>query len=96
MNTLAMMVTGIVQSKQSHLEAMARHVPDGSKVSSREKKFARFTQNEQIDEETYFMPFLALPEFMWLTKLVMYRSGKSHSCAEVAHQPIAPITTNHF
>lgn len=58
MNTLAMMVTGIVQSKQSHLEAMARHVPDGSKVSSREKKFARFTRNEQIDEETYFMPFL--------------------------------------
>lgn len=58
MNTLAMMVTGIVQSKQSHLEAMARHVPDGNKVGSREKKFARFTQNEQIDEATYFLPFL--------------------------------------
>ena len=58
MNTLAMMVTGIVQSKQSHLEAMARHVPDGNRVGSREKKFARFTQNEQIDEDTYFLPFL--------------------------------------
>lgn len=58
MNTLAMMVTGIVQSKQSHLEAMARHVPDGTKVGSREKKFARFTRNEQIDEATYFLPFL--------------------------------------
>lgn len=60
MNTLAMMVTGIVQSKQSHLEAMARHVPDGNKVGSREKKFARFTQNEQIDEATYFLPFLTM------------------------------------
>jgi hypothetical protein len=59
MNTLAMMVSGIVQSKQSHLEAIARHVPDGNKVSSREKKIARFTQNEQIDKETYFLPFLA-------------------------------------
>lgn len=58
MNTLAMMVTGIVQSKQSHLEAMARHAPDGNKVGSREKKFARFTQNEPIDEATYFLPFL--------------------------------------
>jgi hypothetical protein len=58
MNTLAMMVTGIVQSKQSHLEAMARHVPDGNQVNSRAKKFARFIQNEQIDKEAYFLPFL--------------------------------------
>ncbi len=58
MNTLTMMVTGIVPSKQSHLEAMAPPVPDGSKISRREKKFARFAHNEPIHEETYFMPFL--------------------------------------
>jgi hypothetical protein len=58
METLAMMVTGIVQSKQSHLEVMAGHVPARSKVTSRAKKFARFIQNENISKETYFLPLL--------------------------------------
>lgn len=52
------MVTGIVPSKQSHLEVMAGHVPARSKVTSRAKKFARFIQNEGISQESYFLPFL--------------------------------------
>jgi hypothetical protein len=57
-NTLAMMTAGIVQSKQSHLEKIARHAPDGNHVSSREKKFTRFIKNDEINAQTYFLPFI--------------------------------------
>lgn len=58
MNTLAGMVSGIVRSGKSHLKAMAKKAPDQSKVESRIKRFSRYLQNEGIDAQTYFMPFL--------------------------------------
>jgi len=58
LNTLTGMMTGIVQSKRCHFERMAAKAPDQSKVSSRVKRFSRYTQNDGIDRETYYMPFI--------------------------------------
>lgn len=58
LNTLAGMITGIVQSKRCHFEAMARKAPDQSKPESRAKRFARYVQNDKVDVETYFLPFI--------------------------------------
>lgn len=58
MNTLAGMMSGIVRSGKSQLRAMAKKAPDKSKVESRIKRFSRYLQNETIDAQTYFMPFL--------------------------------------
>lgn len=57
LDTLAGMITGIVLNKKCHFEAMARKAPDPSKVESRVKRFSRCVQNEQVSQETYFMPF---------------------------------------
>jgi len=58
LNTLTGMMTGIVQSKRCHFEVMASKSPDESQVDSRVKRFSRYTQNETVDRETCFMPFL--------------------------------------
>lgn len=58
LNTLTGMMTGIVQSKRCHFEAMAAKAPDPSKRASRAKRFSRYTQNERIEAETYYLPFL--------------------------------------
>lgn len=58
LNTLTGMITGIVQGKRCHFESMAAKAPDQSQVSSRVKRFSRYTQNEGIDWDTYFMPFI--------------------------------------
>lgn len=58
LNTLAGMMTGIVQSKRCHFETMAAKTPGTGKVSSRGKRFSRYTQNEGVDQETYYMPFI--------------------------------------
>lgn len=58
LNTLAGMVSGIVRSGKSQLKAMAKKAPDHSKVESRIKRFSRCLQNEGIDAETYFLPFV--------------------------------------
>lgn len=58
MNTLAGMVSGIVRSGKSHLKAMAKKAPDRSKTESRIKRFTRYLQNEQVDAQTYFIPFI--------------------------------------
>ena len=58
LNTLTGMITGIVQGKRCQFESMASKVPDKSKVSSRVKKFGRYTQNERIDQQSYYIPFI--------------------------------------
>lgn len=58
MNTLAGMVSGIVRSGKSQLKAMAKKAPDSSKVESRIKRFSRYLQNEDINAQTYFVPFI--------------------------------------
>lgn len=58
LNTLTGMMTGIVRGKRCQFEHMASKVPDQSKATSRVKRFSRYTQNEGIDQETYFVPFI--------------------------------------
>jgi hypothetical protein len=58
MNTLAGMVSGIVRSGKCHLKAIAKKAPDRSKVESRSKRFTRYVQNEQVDAQTYYLPFI--------------------------------------
>ena len=58
MNTLAGMIGGIVRSGNSQLKAMAKKAPDKSKVESRIKRFTRYMQNENVDAQTYFIPFV--------------------------------------
>ena len=60
LNTLCGMICGIVQGKRCHFETMAAKAPDQSKVPSRVKRFSRYTQNERIERETYFVPFIEL------------------------------------
>jgi len=58
MNTLAGMVSGMVRSGKSQLKAMAKKAPDKSKAESRIKRFTRYLQNEHVDAQTYFIPFI--------------------------------------
>ncbi|MCP4362922.1 MAG: hypothetical protein GY796_33370 [Chloroflexi bacterium] len=53
MNTLAAMITGIVQSKSCNLGAMAGKTPTKNQVASVEKKFSRFIQNDNISYELF-------------------------------------------
>jgi hypothetical protein len=58
LNTLAALITGIVQSKNCQLPAIARKVPVPAKAESRIKQFSRWIQNERIDQASYYLPFI--------------------------------------
>jgi len=58
MNTLAAMITGIVQSKSCALSTMATKISTETQVASVEKKFGRFIQNENVSYELMFLPFI--------------------------------------
>jgi hypothetical protein len=58
LNTLAALITGIVQSKSCQLPAIARKVPVPAKAESRIKQFSRWIQNERIDQASYYLPFV--------------------------------------
>jgi len=58
LTTLAAMICGIIMGKSCQLPTMARKVPDGAKAESRAKRFSRFIQNERIDFESYYLPFV--------------------------------------
>ncbi len=60
MNTLAAMITGIVQSKSCNLGAMAGKIPTKTQVASVEKKFARFIQNDNVSYDLFFLPFITI------------------------------------
>lgn len=57
LNTLAALISGIVGSKRTNLTAIAGKVPDGAKPESRVRRFSRWIVNDNIDVETYFLPF---------------------------------------
>lgn len=59
LNTLAALISGIVGSKSTNLPHIASKVPNGTKVESRIKKFARWVHNQGIEAELYFLPFIA-------------------------------------
>ncbi len=58
LNTLACLIGGIVQGKSCQLPTIARHAPEPAKVDSRIKRYSRWTQNEQVDFESYYLPFV--------------------------------------
>lgn len=57
LTTLAMLISGIVASKHTHLPAIANKVPTFTKVESRVKRFKRWVLNERIDFESYYLPY---------------------------------------
>ena len=57
LNTLAGLISGIVGSKSTNLPHVASKVPDGRKVDSRVKQFARWVSNDNIEFEIYFLPY---------------------------------------
>lgn len=67
LNTLAMLICGIIGSHKCHLPAIARKVPSGSKPQSRIRRMERFLANDAIDSTTYYLPYVqallqSLPE----------------------------------
>lgn len=58
LTTLAAMVSGIVLGKSCQLPTIARKAPDGAKPDSRIKRYSRWIQNERIEYEGYYLPFV--------------------------------------
>jgi len=57
LTTLAMLISGIVASKRTHLPAIAFIVPTLAKVESRVKRFSRWIDNERVEFESYYLPY---------------------------------------
>jgi hypothetical protein len=58
LTTLAALVSGIVLGKSCQLPTIARKAPDRAKADSRIKRYSRWIQNERIDCESYYLPFV--------------------------------------
>ena len=58
LDTLAMLVSGIVGGQKWHLPAIARKIPGKEKPQSRVRKMERWLANEKIDHATYFQPYV--------------------------------------
>jgi len=57
---LAMMITGLIQSKSSHFEQIGAKSGVTARYPSRVKQIHRFIKNEHISYETHFMPFIEI------------------------------------
>jgi len=55
--TLAMMISGIVMSRNAQLSAMSSEIPSETKEKSIEMRMRRWVKEEQIDVEAVYMPF---------------------------------------
>jgi hypothetical protein len=60
LNTLAMLIAGIIASQKCHLPAVAKKVPVGGKPQSRVRRLERFVANDAIDTKTYYLPYVQL------------------------------------
>ena len=84
LNTLAALVTGIVQGKSSQLPTIARHAPEKAKAESRVKKYSRLLQNERFGYEAYYLPFAQeiLAKLASIRPLVFMIDGSDvgHNC----------------
>lgn len=58
LTTLAALVSGIVLGKSCQLPSIARKAPDQAKADSRIKRYSRWIQNERVDYEAYYLPFV--------------------------------------
>jgi len=76
LNTLGMLVSGIVGSRKCHLPAIALNVPTSGKPQSRVRKMERWLHNARIDVETYYQPYIqALLKSLPSTPLVLVIDG---------------------
>lgn len=76
LNTLSGLVAGIVQGRSSQLPTIARKVPVPAKPESRVKQYSRWIQNEQIDQNSYYLPYIeALLNLANTQKLVFVIDG---------------------
>ncbi len=57
LNTMAWLISGIVGSKRVNYPEIAKKAPDGTKPTSREKRYYRWVINKNVDYETYFSPY---------------------------------------
>ena len=55
--TLAMMISGIVLSRQAQLSAMSSEIPTETQEKSIEMRMRRWVKEEQIDVEAVYLPF---------------------------------------
>lgn len=85
LTTLAAMVAGIVQARSCQLPAIARKTPDQAKADSRIKRFSRWIQNERIEYEGFYLPFVSelLAHLAAIRELVFVIDG-----SEVGHECI--------
>ena len=85
LNTLAALVSGIVLGKSCQLPTIARKTPDHAKADSRIKRYSRWIQNERVDYEGYYLPFVSrlLISLAQIRELVFIIDG-----SEVGHQCI--------
>lgn len=84
LNVLAAMMTGIVRSQNCQFEKIARKMPAKIQIESKVKSCTRFNQNDHVDIETYFMPFI-LPLIQHLAAsgvvtVAMDGSETGHKC----------------
>src|SRR5258708_34380215 len=60
LNTLALLMAGLLGSQKCHLPAIAKKVPTGAKPQSRIRRLERFLANDAIDTKTYYLPYAQL------------------------------------
>jgi len=58
LNTLTGLISGIVGGNSAHLPKIAKKVPDRTKKESRVKRFSRWVNNERIEFECYYLPYV--------------------------------------
>jgi hypothetical protein len=58
LHTLAALMSGIVGSRSCQLPQVATKIVDQKKPESRVKKYSRWLANENIDYETYYLPYV--------------------------------------
>jgi len=77
LNTIAMLVSGVVGSQRVNLPAVAGKVPTGTQRESRVQRFERWLDNAGIDLEVYFLPFVGalLAGLAGLGPLVLVMDG---------------------
>jgi Transposase DDE domain len=84
LTTLAAMISGIVAGKSCQLPVIARKTPDQAKVESRIKRYERWIENERVDCETYYLPFVyeLLCQLASIRELVFVVDGSEvgHGC----------------
>jgi hypothetical protein len=84
LTVLAALISGIVLGKICQLPSIAQKAPDRAKVDSRIKRYSRWIQNERVEYEVYYLPFVyeLLCQLAAIRELVFIIDGSEvgHGC----------------